>query len=141
MIGTKEGIETAKNIALLRAFTAMPMHALAGVFMGFFLIKSIFEKENRKLNLFLSLFYPICLHGLYDLILFSDSFSDYYIYILVLVFLVRAYFVFQNERNLQKTRVSKPLKVMPMNSQIVMTIFLSLFILMSANYFIDTILY
>lgn len=141
MIGTKEGLEVAKNIALIRAFTAMPMHALAGVFMGFFLIEAIFNKENRRLNLFLSLFYPICLHGLYDLILMSDLFSYYWAYILVFVFIVRAYFVFKKERNLQLNRKGSLTKVIPLNSSIVFTLLSSLIILVAINYFINSVLY
>ena len=70
--------------------------------MGFFLIEAIFDKINKKLFLFLALFFPICLHGLYNLILSSNNFSTYWIYILLIVFIIRAYFVFKKERNLQK---------------------------------------
>ena len=58
-----ESIGYAKDVAFARAFSAVPMHALAGVFMGFFLMDAVFEKANRKLNLFLALFFPVCLHG------------------------------------------------------------------------------
>ena len=46
-----KNIEYAKDVALIRSFTAVPLHALAGVFMGFFLMDAVFEKEKRKLNL------------------------------------------------------------------------------------------
>ena len=59
-----ENIQVAKNIALIRSFTAIPLHALAGVFMGFFLMDAFFKKYNRKFYLFLALFFPVCLHGL-----------------------------------------------------------------------------
>ena len=90
-----ESIGYAKDVAFARAFSAVPMHALAGVFMGFFLMDAIFEKANRKLNLFLALFFPVCLHGLYDLILFSNNISNWWIYILVGVFLVRGFLIFR----------------------------------------------
>ena len=89
-----ESIGYAKDVALARAFSAVPMHAHAGVFMGFFLMDAVFEKANRKLNLFLALFFPVCLHGLYDLILFSNNISNWWIYILVGVFLVRGFFIY-----------------------------------------------
>ena len=47
-----ESLETAKYIALFRSFTAVPLHALAGVFMGFFLMDAIFKKHNRRFFLF-----------------------------------------------------------------------------------------
>ena len=138
---SREGIEIAKQVAYVRAFTAVPLHALAGVFMGFFLMDAIFEKQNRKFYLFLSLFFPVCLHGLYDLILFSKNISNYYIYILLIVFLIRAFFVFRKERILQVSRNDKKTKVIPKNSDHVFVILITLTILISVNYFIDFIMY
>ena len=34
------------DIALVRAFTAIPMHALCGIIMGFLISQSIFEKNT-----------------------------------------------------------------------------------------------
>ena len=94
----------ASSVAWIRSFTAVPLHALAGVFMGFFLIKSIFENENLKINLFLSLFFPVCLHGLYNFILTSNVISSQLIYVLLLLMFIRSYFVFKNLRqNQEKT--------------------------------------
>ena len=138
---SREGTEIAKQVAYIRAFTAVPLHALAGVFMGFFLMDAIFEKQNRKFYLFLSLFFPVCLHGLYDLILFSENFSDYYIYILLIVFLIRAFFVFRKERILQVSSNNKKTKVIPKNSDHVFVILVTLTILFSVNYFLNFIMY
>ena len=79
-----EGSQGASDVAWIRSFTAVPLHALCGVFMGFFLMDAIFEKEHAKLNLFLSLFFPICLHGFYNYLIMSESFAikkllDFYI--------------------------------------------------------------
>ena len=109
--------------------------------MGFFLIEAIFEKQNKKLFLFLALFFPICLHGLYDLILMSNSFSSYWIYILLITFLIRAYFVFKKERGLQITREKKMIKVIPIHADIIFSIILSATILFSVYYFINFVLY
>ena len=139
--GSNVSLSLAKDIALIRAFTAVPLHALAGVFMGFFLIEAIFEKQNKKLFLFLALFFPICLHGLYNLILMSDSFSSYWIYILLIAFLIRAYFVFKKERGLQITREKEMIKAIPIHSDIIFSIILSAVILFAVNYFINFVLY
>lgn len=136
-----KNIEYAKDVALIRSFTAVPLHALAGVFMGFFLMDAVFDKEKRKLNLFLSLFFPICLHGLYDLILFSHNISSWWIYILVGVFLVRAFFIFRKERNLQSQRVQNKTKCIPTNSDIVFVITTSIFILIITNYMLNIYMY
>ena len=112
-----------------------------GVFMGFFLIEAIFDKINKKLFLFLALFFPICLHGLYNLILSSNNFSTYWIYILLIVFIIRAYFVFKKERNLQKFQNNRFSKTIPKHSDIIFSIVVSGFILFSFNYFVNFVLY
>ena len=139
--GSEVSLTFAKDIALIRAFSAVPLHALTGVFMGFFLIEAIFEKINKKLFLFLALFFPICLHGLYNLILSSNNFSTYWIYVLLIVFIIRAYFVFKKERNLQKIQNNRFSKTIPMHSDIIFSILISGFILFSFNYFINFVLY
>ena len=132
-----ESIGYAKDVAFARAFSAVPMHALAGVFMGFFLMDAVFEKANRKLNLFLALFFPVCLHGLYDLILFSKNISNWWIYILVGVFLVRGFFIFRKQRNLQSQKIRKKTKNIPINSEIAFVVISSLFILITVNYMLN----
>ena len=127
-------------VALIRSFTAVPLHALAGVFMGFFLMDAIFQKHNRKFFLFLALFFPVCLHGLYDLILFSKNISDFYIYILLIIFLIIAIFIFRKEIQSQNSE-TKRVKVIPKTSDIVFVIFLTFIILFITNYFIDYAMY
>ena len=138
---SKDGIEYAKDVALIRSFTAVPLHALAGVFMGFFLMDAIFQKNNRKFYLFLSLFFPVCLHGLYDLILFSEGISDYYIYILLVVFLIRAYFIFSKESKAQLINNNKKVKYLPRTSDIFFVVLVTFLILFVTNYFIDYVMY
>ena len=95
---------------------------------------------NRKLFLFLSLFFPVCLHGLYDLILFSKSISDFYIYILLIIFLIRAIFIFKKERQSQNTE-TKRIKVITKTSDIIFVVFVTFVILFSTNYFLDFVLH
>ena len=136
-----DGLEYAKDVALIRSFSAIPLHALAGVFMGFFLMDAVFQKHNRKFFLFLALFFPVCLHGLYDLILFSESISDYYIYILLVVFLIRAFFVFSNERKAQMINKNKKIKYLPKTSDIFFVVLVIFVILFATNYFFDYVIY
>ena len=58
---------------ILRAFTAVPAHALFGISMGYFLGLAKFSKQNKGLYMLLSLSVPIILHGLYDFILMSGK--------------------------------------------------------------------
>ena len=137
---SKDGFEVAKDVALIRSFTAVPLHALAGVFMGFFLMDAVFQKHNKKFFLFLSLFFPVCLHGLYNLILFSKNISDFYVYILLIIFLIRAIFIFKKERQTQTSEI-KRIKVIPKTSDIIFVVSITLVLLFAANYFLDYVLY
>jgi protease PrsW len=81
------------------------------------------------------------LHGLYDLILFSENISDYYIFILLIVFLIRAYFVFRKERSLQTWSNIKKTKVIPKTSDVIFVVTLTFVILFSVNYFFNFVMY
>ena len=84
------------DIALLRAYTAIPMHALCGVVMGFLISQSIFEKKRNYLNLFLAIFIPVGMHGLYNFSFASTLISYQIAYVILLVFSIRAYLIFKN---------------------------------------------
>ena len=57
------------EIALLRAFTAIPAHATFAVLMGYYMGKAKFSKNKRILNL-AGLLLAILFHGTYDFFLF-----------------------------------------------------------------------
>jgi RsiW-degrading membrane proteinase PrsW (M82 family) len=52
-------------IAILRSFTAIPLHACCGIIMGYYFGLYIFKKRD-KLNLFKSLFFAIAFHSTYN---------------------------------------------------------------------------
>ncbi len=58
--------------ALLRMFTAIPLHAVCAIFMGFYLGKAKFS-VNKTRNILLGLFFAIAIHGLYDFFLFQKN--------------------------------------------------------------------
>jgi RsiW-degrading membrane proteinase PrsW (M82 family) len=63
-------------VGVIRAFSAIPAHAIDGVFMGYFLsiAKSAEIQGNillKRKNIILSILIPSILHGLYDFFLFS----------------------------------------------------------------------
>ena len=64
-------IDGGYEVALLRAFTAVPAHATFGILMGYFMGKAKFTKNRSKYNL-LGLFLAILFHGAYDFFLFID---------------------------------------------------------------------
>lgn len=61
------------EVALLRAFTAIPMHAFAGCIMGFYVGMAWAMPYKRGKFLFLAFVVPMLLHGTYDWpILYSE---------------------------------------------------------------------
>ena len=64
---SQDGLE----VALLRAFTAIPAHATFGIIMGYFMGKAKFSNNKIKWNL-IGLCSAILLHGTYDFFLFIN---------------------------------------------------------------------
>lgn len=76
----------------MRAFTAVPAHALFGVAMGYFFSLAKFSEKDRTLNLIKALFIPVLLHGIYDFILMSQHEMYMLIFIPFIFYLWRAGF-------------------------------------------------
>ena len=53
-------------IAILRAYSAIPLHAMCGVIMGYHLGLYYFNEESKSNHLFLALLIPILVHGAYN---------------------------------------------------------------------------
>jgi RsiW-degrading membrane proteinase PrsW (M82 family) len=62
-------IQGGMDVALLRAFTAIPAHATFGIIMGYYMGKAKFSKNKYKWNL-VGLFAAVLFHGAYDFFLF-----------------------------------------------------------------------
>ena len=57
------------EVALLRAFTAIPAHATFGIIMGYYMGKAKFSKNKMKWNL-IGISVAVLFHGTYDFFLF-----------------------------------------------------------------------
>ena len=57
------------TVAILRMFTAVPLHAVTGVMMGYFMGLAKFKKNNQPM-LFLGMLVPVLFHGSYDYFIF-----------------------------------------------------------------------
>jgi len=64
-------LDNGASTGLMRAFTAVPAHAIFGVCMGFFFGLAKFYPKQRKRFLYWSFLLPFILHGIYDFILMS----------------------------------------------------------------------
>ncbi|WAA13780.1 glutamic-type intramembrane protease PrsW [Fervidibacillus halotolerans] len=77
------GFATAENILYLfanglgvafgRALLPVSSHALFGVIMGYYMGKAKFSTSQKERWIWISLLFPILLHGIYDLIILMDS--------------------------------------------------------------------
>ena len=63
---------TSMALAVIRSFSAVPAHAVFGVFMGYFFMKYAFIKKGD--NLFFAFIVPFVLHGCYNLFTTSNFF-------------------------------------------------------------------
>ena len=61
---------TPMSIAILRSFSAVPAHAVFGVFMGYFFMKYSFIKKGD--SLLFAFLVPFILHGCYNLFAYSN---------------------------------------------------------------------
>ena len=57
-------------LAVVRSFSAIPAHAVFGVFMGYFFMKYAFIKKGD--NLIFAFLVPFTLHGCYNLFVTSN---------------------------------------------------------------------
>jgi RsiW-degrading membrane proteinase PrsW (M82 family) len=61
------------GVGIIRAFTAVPAHALFGVTMGFYFGLARFNIKFRMLYLVIAFLLPFIFHGLYNFILMSNT--------------------------------------------------------------------
>ena len=61
---------SSMSLAILRSFSAVPAHAVFGVFMGYFFMKYAFIKKGD--NLIFAFLVPFTLHGCYNLFVTSN---------------------------------------------------------------------
>ncbi|HOM36011.1 MAG TPA: PrsW family glutamic-type intramembrane protease [Bacteroidales bacterium] len=72
---------------IIRAFTAVPAHAIFGISMGYYLGLAKFKPSRRSTYLALAFIVPWMLHGFYDFILFLEIDWLLIIFVIYLIFL------------------------------------------------------
>ena len=72
---------TSRNIAILRSYSAVPMHGLNGVIMGFYF--GLYTFTGKKKFLTLAILFPYLIHGFYN---FVDPPYHYFIVVGTLIF-------------------------------------------------------
>lgn len=90
---------TPMYLAGIRAFTAIPAHAIFGIFMGYFFMKYTFIKKGD--NLFFAFLVPFTLHGCYNLFLNSNFYAAVGLIVISWVIALR---LFSRLKNTQKNK-------------------------------------
>lgn len=93
------------DIALTRALSAVPAHALFGIVMGFFVAKSIFEKKHNYIYLILAILIPVAMHGSYNYSISSDLIHWQFVNVILFVSGVSVVFMFRNLKRKQKAGI------------------------------------
>jgi RsiW-degrading membrane proteinase PrsW (M82 family) len=102
-------MEGGLGVAVLRMFTAVPMHAACAVIMGYYIGLSKYYKGSARTEKSVKgLFYAVVMHGAYDFVLFQDDFP--LLGLLIFPMIVWAFFLCRKAMN-------KHLDVSPFNPQ------------------------
>ncbi len=75
------------EVGALRAFTAVPAHALFGITMGYYFGLAKFNKKKQTKYLWLAILIPILLHGFYDFCLMSGNGLLMFAFLIFVVFM------------------------------------------------------
>ena len=90
---------SSMSLAIVRSFSAVPAHAVFGVFMGYFFMKYVFVKKGD--NLLFAFTIPFVLHGCYNLFIASN----FYISLgLILISWIIALKMFSGLKEIQKSK-------------------------------------
>ena len=90
---------TSMTLAVLRSFSAIPAHAVFGIFMGYFFMKYVFIKKGD--NLIFAFVIPFVLHGCYNLFASSNFLVSL---ILILIAWIVALRMFSRLKKTQRTK-------------------------------------
>jgi len=97
------------QVGWLRAFTAVPGHAIFGVVMGFYFGLARFTSRNRHILLLKAFILPWLLHGTYDFLLLAGHPVLIVLFIPFLVYLYRL--GMKRMRELNKQSVFNPMNI------------------------------
>ena len=96
---------SSMSLAIVRSFSAIPAHAVFGVFMGYFFMKYVFEKKGN--NLLFAFAIPFVLHGFYNLFIFSNFLVSLFLILISWIIALRMFSVLRQEQNKKKIEYEK----------------------------------
>ncbi len=100
-------VEGGFGIGLMRMITAVPLHAVCGIIMGYYVGMAKFDKLKSRKLLSTGLILAIVIHGLYDFFLFQKMHEAYMLFafvvlIIAVVFSVKAIKIQRNKSPFKK---------------------------------------
>ena len=88
-------------VAIIRAFTAIPLHACCGIIMGYYFGLYMFKNKDT-LNLFKSLFFAIGFHAVYNYFATRNVFLMIVVIIILISFARKLHKILQKEQLLSE---------------------------------------
>jgi protease PrsW len=96
------------TLAVLRSFSAVPAHAVFGIFMGYFFMKYVFIKKGD--NLFFAFVIPFVLHGCYNLFISSNFYAAMLLIIISWIVALRIFSRLKKTQKRKRTEYEKKVK-------------------------------
>ena len=96
---------SAMTLALVRAFSAVPAHAVFGIFMGYFFMKYVFVKKGE--NLIYAFLIPFILHGFYNYFVYSNFLISLLIIVVAWIIGVRLFLSLKKKQKRKKREYEK----------------------------------
>ena len=94
---------SSMSLAVARSFSAVPAHAVFGVFMGYFFMRYSFIKKRD--NLFFAFIIPFVLHGCYNLFVNSNFYVSLFLIFIAWIIALKMF------SRLKKTQKEKKKKI------------------------------
>ena len=98
------------GIAVIRALSAVPGHAMLGAIMGFYVARAHFEPHRAGAMIAAALLVPVALHGLYDFGLIASTLTEDPAWILLglAMLVVELVFALRLRRRLRRDQAALP---------------------------------
>ena len=96
---------TSMQLAIVRAFSAVPAHASFGIVMGYFFMK--YAYVNKKKNLVLAFLIPAFLHSFYNYYVVIDYYVSFALIIFTWIFGIGMFFSLRKKQKRKKREYEK----------------------------------
>ena len=91
------------DMALARSYSAIPMHAVCGIIMGFYFGQNFYIERGKSFSL--ALIIPIIIHGSYNFLL---QFNELYALIILALAVVFCFYLYKVAKEHQETKENEP---------------------------------